>query len=57
VWGAAALIGQPKDTVEWLAEVQEWMSVLLERLVMAVEAMSSSVIRQEGHVYLAAELA
>jgi hypothetical protein len=51
------LIGQPKDTIERLAEVQEWISVLLERLVVAVEAMSSSMIRQEGHVYLVAELA
>jgi hypothetical protein len=33
------------------------MSVLLERLVVAIEAMSTSVIRQKGHVYLAAELA
>jgi hypothetical protein len=32
------------------------MSVLLERLVMVVEAMLTSVIRQEGHIYLAAEL-
>jgi regulatory protein YycI of two-component signal transduction system YycFG len=33
------------------------MSVLLERLVVAIEAMSMLVIRQEGHVYLAAKLA
>jgi hypothetical protein len=52
-----ALIGQPKDTVEWLAEAQEQKSVLLERLVMAIEAMSLSVIRQEGHVYLVVESA
>jgi hypothetical protein len=51
------LIGQPKDAVERLAEAQEQTSVLLERLVVAIEAMSTSVIRQEGYIYLAAELA
>jgi hypothetical protein len=40
-----------------LAEVQEQTTVLLERLVMAIKAMSSSVIRQEGHIYLVAEQA
>jgi uncharacterized protein GlcG (DUF336 family) len=55
-----ALIGQPKDAVKQLAKVQEQTSVLLERLVVAIvaiEAMSSLVIRQEGHIYLTVELA
>jgi hypothetical protein len=33
------------------------MTILLERLVVAMEAMSPSVIRQEGHVYLVVEQA
>jgi hypothetical protein len=48
---------QPKDAIDQLAEAQEQMMVLLERLVITLEAMSSSVIRQEGHIYLVAEQA
>jgi hypothetical protein len=36
-------------------EAQEKTTVLLERLVVAIKAMSSLVIRQEGHVFLVAK--
>jgi hypothetical protein len=43
VQGATAAIGQSTDTVN------------LERMVVAVEAMTSSIMQQEGHTFLTAK--
>jgi hypothetical protein len=54
IWGAAVMIGRPSEGADHLVDVQERSMDILEQVVMALEALTSSILRQEGHTFLAA---